>query len=98
MRSHRRWGGRNAGRALVVWGGWSGYRPREIASVFQRLLLEEGFEVTLTDALDTFKDESVLGSLQLIVPVWTMGKIEPDQLKPLVSAVEGGVGLAGCHG
>ncbi len=45
-----------------------------------------------------FLDEDKLKSLSLIVPVWTMGKITNEQLKPVLNAVESGVGLAGCHG
>lgn len=36
--------------------------------------------------------------LSLIVPHWTMGRITPEQLNPVLRAVESGVGLAGCHG
>ncbi|MEN8163993.1 MAG: ThuA domain-containing protein, partial [Acidobacteriota bacterium] len=39
-----------------------------------------------------------LGLLALIVPIWTMGSIEKDQLSPLLEAVQSGVGLAGVHG
>jgi type 1 glutamine amidotransferase len=34
----------------------------------------------------------------LIVPHWTMGKITGEQLKPVLEAVQAGVGIAGCHG
>lgn len=37
-------------------------------------------------------------NLDLIVPVWTMGTITSEQLKPVLQAVESGVGIAGCHG
>jgi uncharacterized protein len=36
--------------------------------------------------------------LNLIIPVWTMGEITNEQLKPVVKAVASGVGIAGCHG
>jgi type 1 glutamine amidotransferase len=85
-------------KALIVWGGWDGHQPREVAEIFQGLLEKEGFEVQLSDTLDAFKDHPDLKSLSLIVPVWTMGKITNEQLQPVVSAVESGVGIAGCHG
>lgn len=85
-------------RALIVWGGWDGHYPKEVAGVFERVLLAVGFKVEVSDTLETFRDENLMASLDLIVPVWTMGKISGEQLKPLISAVEGGVGLAGCHG
>lgn len=34
----------------------------------------------------------------MIVPNWTQGTIEQDQLQPLLKAVEQGTGLAGLHG
>jgi hypothetical protein len=37
-------------------------------------------------------------SLDLVVPVWTMGTITSDQEKGLLAAVESGVGIAGWHG
>jgi uncharacterized protein len=84
--------------ALIVWGGWEGHSPREIAGVFERMLLAEGFGVSVSDTLDAFLDETLMGSVDVIIPVWTMGKISSDQLNPLIRAIEGGVGLAGCHG
>jgi type 1 glutamine amidotransferase len=85
-------------KALVVWGGWDGHQPREVAEIFRDLLAEENFDVEVSDTLDTFLDGEKLRRLNLIVPVWTMGKISPEQLKPVLTAVEGGVGIAGCHG
>ena len=86
-----------ASSALIVWGGWEGHYPKEVAGVFERLLSNEGFDVRVADSLDVFA-ESDLSDFSLIVPVWTMGKISNDQLKPLLQAVIGGVGIAGCHG
>ena len=83
--------------ALIVWGGWQGHFPREVAELFKSLLAAEGFRIRMSDALDVFT-ETDLSTLNLIVPVWTMGKISNEQLRPLVDAVVGGVGLAGCHG
>jgi len=86
-------------KALIVWGGWDGHQPREVAQIFQRVLTQDGFEVEVSDTLDTFKDEAKLMGLSLIVPVWTMGKLSAEQGGPVFKAVrEGGVGIAGCHG
>lgn len=84
--------------ALIVCGGWDGHQPALVAQLFREILCEEGWQVEIADTLDAFRDESRLKSLDLIVPIWTMGKIESDQLRPVLSAVESGVGLAGCHG
>src|SRR6185437_1729116 len=85
-------------KALIVWGGWDGHQPKEVAEVFRRALLADGFSVEVSDSLDSFRDARKLIGLDLIVPVWTMGKITPEQLDPVCAAVQSGVGLAGCHG
>jgi uncharacterized protein len=86
-------------KALVVWGGWDGHQPRQVAELFSEVLRESGFDVEVADTLDAFKDEAKLMALNLIVPVWTMGKISNEQANPVFKAVrEGGVGIAGCHG
>jgi len=85
-------------KALIVQGGWEGHQPRQVAEIFRRLLVKEGFDVEVSDTLDAFADETKVRSLSLIVPVWTMGKISKQQLQPVIGAVQSGVGIAGCHG
>jgi type 1 glutamine amidotransferase len=85
-------------KALIVFGGWDGHQPKEVSQIFARVLREDGFEVTVSDTLDSFKDSSLVSSLHLIVPVWTMGKITDEQAKPVFKAVSEGCGIAGCHG
>jgi len=48
--------------------------------------------------LDAFLDLDKLMQLHLIVPIWTMGEITREQVKPVLEAVAAGVGIAGCHG
>ena len=85
-------------KALIVQGGWDGHEPVQVSELFRDILTEEGFAVRVEDTLDAFLDEEELLSLHLIVPVWTMGKITQAQLNPVLKAVAGGVGIAGCHG
>jgi Uncharacterized protein conserved in bacteria len=85
-------------KALIVWGGWDGHQPKEVGEIFAEMLRKESFEVIVSDTLESYADEELMKSLDLIVPVWTMGKIEQHQLKPLLAAVENGCGIAGCHG
>jgi uncharacterized protein len=84
--------------ALIVHGGWEGHAPAETAAIFAAWLREEGFGVRLEDSLAAFEDAAALASLDLIVPIWTMGTISREQSKAVREAVAGGVGLAGCHG
>jgi len=85
-------------KALIVQGGWDGHEPKQVSEVFAQSLQSKGFEVTVADTLDAFKDEALMTDLSLIVPVWTMGNIQGDQLAPLLEAVKSGVGIAGVHG
>jgi uncharacterized protein len=84
--------------ALIVYGGWDGHEPDKVAAVYEKLLTELGFAVEKSDSLDAFRDEAKLKSLSLIVPMWTMGKIEREQAEPVFAAVRSGVGIAGSHG
>lgn len=85
-------------KALIVWGGWDGHQPREVAEIFREVLEKEQFEVEVSDTLEAFADAAKLKELDLIVPAWTMGRIEPQWATNVSEAVQSGVGLAGCHG
>lgn len=84
--------------ALLVWGGWDGHQPREVGELLQGELVKHGFAVEMSDTLDAYLDEEKLKALDLIVPLWTMGTITKEQLRPLLSAVKSGVGIGGVHG
>jgi hypothetical protein len=84
--------------ALFVWGGWDGHQPRETAHFFADRLREKGYAVEISDSLDAYLDTQKLASVDLIVPVWTMGTITPDQERNLLEAAKNGVGIAGWHG
>ncbi|MEA3406488.1 MAG: ThuA domain-containing protein [Chloroflexota bacterium] len=84
-------------RALIVQGGWEGHEPEQVAEILKGALETEDFEVEVRDTLDAFK-ELDLQTFDLIVPIWTMGHIESEQLTPLLEAVRSGVGIAGVHG
>jgi len=84
--------------ALIVQGGWDGHEPAAFAEHYAGVLRDEGMTVEVADTLDALLDAERLAGLALIVPIWTMGEITPEQLSPLMEAVAGGVGLAGFHG
>lgn len=85
-------------KALIVWGGWDGHQPEQVSEIFKTQLVEEGFEVNVQSTLEAFADVEYLKSLDLIIPVWTMGEIEQQLVDNVSAAVQSGVGLAGCHG
>jgi len=85
-------------RALIVWGGWEGHEPKQCAEIFAPWLQSQGYEVIVSNTLDTYTDKDLMQSLNLIVPIWTMGTITPEQEAGLLDAVRSGVGIAGWHG
>jgi type 1 glutamine amidotransferase len=87
-----------AKKALIVFGGWPGHAPKETAALMAGDLTGAGFEVELSETLDSFLDASKLKTFDLIVPHWTMGQITGDQEKGLMDAIASGAGLGGVHG
>jgi type 1 glutamine amidotransferase len=85
-------------KALIVYGGWTGHKPKETAEIIAHELRAAEFEVELSDKLDAFLDEARLKTFDLIVPHWTMGQITGEQEGALLRAIESGVGLGGVHG
>lgn len=83
--------------ALIVWGGWNGHEPELGAGIVRAMLEEEGFKVRVETTTKAFADPAIR-DLSLIVPIYTMSKIEKDEVANLTAAVEAGVGLGGFHG
>jgi len=85
-------------KALMVWGGWLGHEPQQCTAIFAPYLESQGYDVTVSDTLDSYLNKELMMSLDLIVPVWTMGTITNEQEKGLLDAVMSGIGIAGWHG
>jgi uncharacterized protein len=83
--------------ALIVWGGWNGHEPEQCAGIVARMPEEDEFQVRLETETRAFADPD-LSRFSLIVPIYTMSKIEKDEVANLSRAVREGVGLAGFHG
>ncbi|HEY4203007.1 MAG TPA: ThuA domain-containing protein [Devosiaceae bacterium] len=83
--------------ALIVYGGWEGHDPEGCAAIYRRWLHEDGFTVQMATETKAFADPAIR-DLSLIVPIYTMSKIEKNEVENLTKAVEGGVGIAGHHG
>ena len=84
-------------KALIVYGGWEGHHPEAFANLVGDYLEEQGFEVTREGTLEPLASD-VTQTVDLVVPIWTMGEISPEQEEGLLGAVEGGAGVAGWHG
>lgn len=85
-------------RALIVRGGWEGHVPVEATELFRQGLVDGGFELTVAEDLDVYRDEKLLAETDLIVQCWSMGTLTEQQCDGLTSAVRAGTGFAGWHG
>ncbi|MDR0497860.1 MAG: ThuA domain-containing protein [Treponema sp.] len=87
-------------KALILCGGWDGHEPKIISGRFKKFLEAEGFDVCIEENLQIVKDLDRLNAMDLFIPVWTMCKEELGYgfFEPLLEAVGGGLGIAGCHG
>nr|WP_319998294.1 ThuA domain-containing protein [uncultured Draconibacterium sp.] len=85
-------------KVLYVYGGWNGHEPKKSVDVFVPWLRAEGAEVTVSDNLDSYLDEELMESVDLIIQNWTLGNITNEQEKGLLKAIRNGAGLAGWHG
>ncbi len=85
-------------KALVVWGGWEGHEPKQCVDIFAPWLKEQGFDVEISNTLDSYADAAKMKGVALVVQAVTMGQLTPQQEKGLLDAVRAGTGLAGWHG
>ncbi len=85
-------------KILMVWGGWKGHEPKKCIDMLAPWAEAEGAKVTVSNTLDSYLDKELMQSLDLIVQVFTMGKITKEQEQGLLEAVRNGAGMAGWHG
>lgn len=83
---------------LLVYGGWEGHNPKGFKDLFLPWLKSQGFNVTVSNSLDIYSDQTKMKQYDLIIQSWTMGNLTGEQEKGLTEAVKNGTGLAGCHG
>ncbi len=85
-------------KALFVYGGWPGHEPVKCRDIFVPWLRENGFEVVVSDTQAPYADAALMATIDLVTQIWTMGTIEKEPLKGLLTAVKNGTGMAGWHG
>jgi uncharacterized protein len=85
-------------KVLYVYGGWDGHEPKQSVDKFVNWMRLEGAGVTVSDTLDSYLDAALMASLDLVLQIWTMGKISNEQEAGLLKTIENGTGLAGWHG
>ena len=74
------------------------HEPRQCVDIFAPWLIEQGFDVEISQTLDSYLDAEKMKSLSLVVQSITAGKITAQQEKGLLDALKNGVGMAGWHG
>ena len=83
-------------RVLVLYGGWKGHSPKKFADFTSKKLLR-GYEVVRTQDLRMLRKQ-ILSDFDLILPIWTFGKITMKQETDLLESVAEGLGYVGWHG
>ena len=83
-------------RALIVWGGWEGHKPRETADVLRQILLPRDYDVIVTADVGALGAADI-GTMDLIIPYLTDAEIEKQTALNLTAAVRAGSGLGGHH-
>ena len=83
---------------IYVYGGWKGHKPTESVDLMVPKLRAEGANVKVFDTLSVYTDEKIMAETDLIIQIWTMGKLTELQFKGLEKAVMNGTGFSGWHG
>ena len=87
-------------KVLYLYGGWPGHYPYDVAKWARGIMDELGFDVEETQ--DPHRLEEDLAVYDLIVIGWTQALTTEDLTdmaeRQLLTAVEGGTGIAGWHG
>ena len=83
---------------IYVYGGWKGHKPSESVDLMVPKLRAEGANVKIFDTLSVYTDEKLMEETDLIIQIWTMGKITEQQFEGLEKAIMNGTGFAGWHG
>lgn len=83
---------------IYVYGGWKGHKPRESVDLMVPKLRAEGANVKIFDTLSVYTNEKLMAETDLIIQIWTNGKITEQQFEGLEKAIMNGTGFAGWHG
>lgn len=89
----------NGRKILFTYGGWEGHEPSKFVDYLTPWMKEEGAEVHVSKTLDPYADKAFMGTVDLVIQIFTMSQITPEQERGLLEAVEkNGTGMAGWHG
>ncbi|MCB0748616.1 MAG: ThuA domain-containing protein [Ignavibacteriae bacterium] len=85
-------------KVLFVYGGWDGHQPKECKDLLVPWLEEQGYDLVVSNTLDSYTDSLLMSSVNLIIQTFTMAQITGEQEKGLTTAIKNGAAIAGWHG
>ena len=92
-------------KALFLAGGWEGHEPQETSRFISNEIERYDIESDIINDLDILGEKNKLEKYDIILPVWTMGRIDDNnwnlknsKIGNLQEVIYSGVGLAGWHG
>lgn len=85
-------------KVLIVFGGWEGHEPGKYVDILLPWLRSEGAVADTCSSLKVYTDREMMQATDLIIQVFTMAEITPEQEAGLLEAVRNGTGIAGWHG
>ncbi len=85
-------------KALIFRGGWTGHEPVQTSDAVAAELQKRGMTADIFDHQECLLQPDLTEKYHVIIPVWTMGKLEAEPGKALLNAVKNGIGIAGWHG
>ena len=92
-------------KALFLAGGWEGHEPQETSKFISDEIEKYDIESEIINDLDILGEKNKLEKYDIILPVWTMGRVDDgnwdlknSKIGNLQEVIYSGVGLAGWHG
>src|SRR5215831_7883608 len=86
-------------KVLFTYGGWPGHEPEKYRDYMTAWLKDEGADVSVYPTLDPYADKKIMDTIDLVMQIFTMSTITPEQEKGLLDAIRNnGTGMAGWHG
>ncbi|KAA6324870.1 hypothetical protein EZS27_025855, partial [termite gut metagenome] len=85
-------------KVLFIYGGWEGHQPEACRDLFVPWMESEGAEVVVYDTPECYSNESLMSKIDLVVQIYTQGRISGEAERGLLEAIKRGVGIAGWHG
>ena len=65
-------------KALFLAGGWDGHEPQETSKFISNEIEKHDIESDIINDLDILGEKNKLEKYDIILPVWTMGRIDDN--------------------